>query len=142
MRIHRIHNVSKGDLESALHWINEHFKGNIEFNRCDEWGDREWLVTLHVRDRRAPGHMLSRPEVHGSAQPINAPCWHVQYYFFLELPDEALVKVGDHWYSRADGVFPTWTERRSLMAAYDITELCECGHSASELYNPLRRIRR
>lgn len=139
MRIWQVSDVTRGDLETALYWINEHFNNNVTFSQFLEVEEGFlWKATLRVLRPGGPGSLFTHPLVHGTPKPTKTACWHAQYYFYLELPDAAKVLVGKHWHSRASGSFPTW-EMGSLFTRYDVQELCECEQKRADIYVPFRR---
>jgi hypothetical protein len=119
--------ATRGDIESALYWVNEYFDQNIEFSKFVEASPGYFMVRFRVIDVNKIGHVITRykPIVR-----LPTACSHVHRAFFLELPDESEIFDGQHWWKRSEGYFP-------VIEKYP----CECEEQVKVAYTP-RRVRR
>ncbi len=137
--------ASENQIVHALEVANEHFGGNLTFNRTGQRG-KDWLITLRVRDSRGPGHRLSPPRYlpwgdsnfqQGKQRRLISACWHAHGRFIDALPESAVVLTarglkihpGDPWNDFNIG---------SQMFPYQMSEACECpgGFWGDERYLP------
>lgn len=118
--------ATQGEIESALYWINEYFDQNIYFSKFLEASPGYFMVRLKVLDVNKAGHVVTK---YPPITRLPTCCSHVHRVFFLELPDDAEVFDGTHWWKRQDGYFPEYNRYP-----------CECEEKIKVTYTP-RRVR-
>lgn len=88
-----IKNATREQIEQALRKANEHFEGNLVFNRFDfagrtRDGSEKWNVTLKVYDSHKPGHGRGF-----TGKRTAGACWHAHGHFLDALPESAEIRT-------------------------------------------------
>lgn len=138
----QVFNTSEEQIIDALAEANKAYAGNLKFRASAyqtpsfQRSGKALLVTLGVRDARAPGHRvgyghLLRP----GAKPkrLRYACWHAHRDFLqalFTLAPTTRVKTALADYQGAaefERLFPATGEARVTAAGHTICDLCACG---------------
>lgn len=123
--------VREDEIKGAVDRVNLQFDNNITIEDLKDCGldvdlRGHWKFSLHVINIDGPGRRFDRPRSEWHIpQATKSICWDVRFLFFHELPDHALILVGNHWIARADNFYPV-QYFRSAGRQYDLLECCDC----------------
>lgn len=126
-----VDDVLKEEITQALDRVNQHFDNNIVMDdlvdcalNLDNRG--MWKFSVHVANNLGPGARLERPRTEFYIPRATwSICWDVRFLLFYELPDCALIQVGNHWIRRTDNDYPVQYFRKPG-GTYSILDCCEC----------------
>ena len=111
-------------IQEALDKANEHFGGNLIFNRGPDKYGKAYRVTLRVEDSKGLGHRLTVSRYYGKQRRLVSACWHAHGRFFDALPEGTRIVVR-HQTIYADERWHDYNIGSIMLPCY-ASEACEC----------------